>query len=113
MSSFNIASATELDNLFLKLKNAENKNSAIQYENKIGLARRLAQLADINGFLFLVDEVVRLEKAPYTIQGTIDVHFINTAEALKAIDRIVFMVIDPKYDDQTRFHESARSIIME
>ena len=32
---FNIASATELDNLFLKLKNAENKNSAIQYENKI------------------------------------------------------------------------------
>ena len=35
LSSFNIASATELDNLFLKLKNAENKNSAIQYENKI------------------------------------------------------------------------------
>lgn len=89
------------------------KSETIQYENKIGLARRLAQLADINGFLFLVDEVVRLEKAPYTIQGTIDVHFINTAEALKAIDRIVFMVIDPKYDDQTMFHESARSIIME
>ena len=35
LSSFNIASATELDNLFFKLKNAENKNSAIQYENKI------------------------------------------------------------------------------
>ena len=35
LSSFNIASATELDNLFLKFKNAENKNSAIQYENKI------------------------------------------------------------------------------
>ena len=35
LSSFNTASAADLDNLFFKLKNAENKNSAIQYENRI------------------------------------------------------------------------------
>ena len=34
-SAFNNISAAELDSLFFKLKNAENKSLAIQYENKI------------------------------------------------------------------------------
>ena len=34
-SAFNNIFAAELDSLFFKLKNAENKSSAIQYENKI------------------------------------------------------------------------------
>ena len=34
-STFNNISAAELDSLFFKLKNAENKSLAIQYENKI------------------------------------------------------------------------------
>lgn len=88
-------------------------SDTIQYENKVDFARRLAQLADIDGFLFLVDEVIRLKKAPYTIQGSIDVHHIDTTEALAAIDNVVYMVIDPAFDDQSRFQESARSVIME
>ncbi len=84
----------------------------LKEDDKLNAHIYLATLKEIDSFAYLVNELKNKNKAPYTINGKSHVQNVDTAEALKLIEPVAYMVIDPT-NDHKRIHDSARGIILE
>jgi len=82
-------------------------------ERKIQIAQHLAEIGNIEGFIFLVGKVRKERKSPYHIQSGIPVHNVDTERALNELRDIMFLIVDRKYDIRNSFHDTAKSIIIE
>lgn len=82
-------------------------------ETKIGLARLLSEIGNIEAFSYLVNQVRIQLKSPYSIQSNRSINAVDTTKALIQLSDIMYMVVDKKFDNNTQFNESAKSIILE
>jgi hypothetical protein len=80
---------------------------------KVSIARLLSTLGRMEGFTYLINSVVEQRKAPYHIQLGYQVHNVNTTQALKEMDRVGYMMVDPAYNTYPDFGESAGSMLLE
>ena len=87
-------------------------SSNVNKENKSRAAQYLCSLGEITGFRYLVDELRRNLKAPYSIQSFSNLFKLDTSMALNEIRDLGYLLVDPA---GTSFHfsESPRSILME
>jgi hypothetical protein len=79
----------------------------------IQVAKHLAYFGDIQGFKFLMQEIRKNKESPYSIQGHLAVHNVDTRLALNEIFDLMYLVVDPAYEDRSHFTESARDILVE
>jgi hypothetical protein len=84
-----------------------------QEEKKINIAQTLAELGDSEAFKYLVSLVSLNKKSPHHVQTGHPVSKIDTTIALIELEKISYLLLDPHYDDQKSFHDSAKSIIVE
>ena len=80
---------------------------------KIEVAKRLADLGDLRGGRFLT-ELIRINKrSPYSIQGHLSIHNVDTFSGLTEIEDLMYLVVDKEYDDEQNFHNTAKNILIE
>ncbi|MCW3105559.1 MAG: hypothetical protein JWQ09_65, partial [Segetibacter sp.] len=80
---------------------------------KIGVAKRLGDLGDLQGFKFLT-ELIRINKrSPYSIQGHLSIHNVDTSLGLTELEDLMYLVVDKKYDDESHFHDTAKNVLVE
>ena len=97
-----------IDSLKKALPDHESKEDV-----KIEAAKRLANLGEFQGFKFLM-EIIRIsKKSPYTIQGHLSIHNVDTILGLKELEDLMYLVVDKEYEDKPHFSESARNILLE
>lgn len=89
------------------------KQSETEEDTRLSVAKRLANLGDFEAFQFLA-ELIRVNKrSPYTIQGHLAIHNVDTSLGLKELEDLMYLIVDKKYDDNQHFSESAKSILLE
>ena len=98
----------EVEVIGIKALQAKETNQ----ENKIYIAQCLAQTGNIDGFIYLMEQVRSEKKSPYHIQGGHHVYNVDTKKGLKELEDIMYLLVDEKYDSD-RFHDTAKSIIIE
>ncbi len=80
-------------------------------DTKIQIAKHLSSIGENKGFDYLVEYLKKNNEAPYTIQEGLAVHNIDTKYALKQINSLIFMMIDPKFDSPSIFHSPKHLLI--
>lgn len=88
-------------------------SDSINAEVRIDLARYMSRLGSREGFHYITEQLRRIKKSPYTIQGKIDIHYVDTATALAEMQDLVYFLVDPAYGDHRTLHDSAKNIILE
>lgn len=88
------------------------KVPALAPETRIYANQYLAQLKVNSGFAYLVEFVRINKKSPYNIQGDMRVSNVSTSYALKQMEDIIYLLVDPVYET-AHFSDSAKSIIVE
>jgi len=83
------------------------------FQIKVEAAKYLANLKSMNGFKFLADYVRANKQAPYSIQGNTDITKVDTISALNEIEDLMFILVDPQYQPQHSFHDSAKYLLSE
>lgn len=83
------------------------------YDKKVTLASILAEMGFSKGFQFLVDEVKDKHKSPHYIQGAHQISALNTSDALNKLEPLKNVLVDKEIETKYRFHESAKSILIE
>lgn len=94
-----------------RLTAALNSNKT-EREKKREIARYLAELGNLKGFQFIIDELDPQDSSPYSIQSNWSVWKVDTAFGLKSIEPLIFTLVDdtlPKY----RFHDSVDHLLLE
>jgi len=89
------------------------KSTTTKDDVKIGIARHLAHLGDINGFKFIMDFIRVNKKSPYSIQGHLLIHNVDTSLALTEIEDLMYLVIDEHQKNYYHFSENASNILIE
>lgn len=82
-------------------------------EVRIDVAKHLASLGDLRGFKFLIKLIRENKKSPYSIQGQLAIHNVDTTSGLKELEDLMYLVVDEKYKDENHFSESASNILIE
>ncbi|MGN6212035.1 NACHT domain-containing protein [Parafilimonas sp.] len=89
------------------------ESSTTSNETKIVAARHLAHLGDIYGFKFLMNFVRINKKSPYSIQGRLSIHNVDTVLALKEIEDLMYLVVEERFKNHSHFSENASNILLE
>jgi hypothetical protein len=92
-----------LTNAFLHFKTNEDV--------KIEVAKRLADLGGLPGFKFLTGLIRINKRSPYSIQGHLSIHNVDTSLGLVELEDLMYLVVDKKYDDEQHFHDTAKNIL--
>lgn len=82
-------------------------------ENKITISKFLGELGEIKGFIFLVDQIRDNKRSPYTIQSGHHVFNVDTKLGLEDLKDVMYLVIDREHNDDKRFYDTAKSILIE
>lgn len=88
-------------------------NDQINSDVRIQVAKYLANFGCIEGFKFLTEQIRINKKSPYSIQGHLAIHNVDTDLALNEIFDLMYLVIDSKNKVEVHFSESARDILVE
>ncbi|HRH47730.1 MAG TPA: hypothetical protein PLP23_03190 [Panacibacter sp.] len=80
---------------------------------KIEVAKHLADLGDLQGFKFLTEPIRANQRSPYTIQGRLSIHNVDTALGLTELEDLMYLIVDKKYDNEQHFHDTAKNILIE
>lgn len=82
-------------------------------ETKISVSQFLAEVGIMEGFVFLVDQIRINQKSPYHIQNGHPVYNVDTVIGLNQLEDIMYLLVDKKFDNNVRFHDTAKSIVIE
>ncbi len=93
------------------VKALEDSNST--EDVKIESAKHLATLAELRGFKFLTEFIRVNKRSPYSIQGHLSIHNVDTISALKELKDLMYLVLDKQYEDGNHFSETAKNILIE
>ncbi|MEE1947258.1 hypothetical protein VRU48_19180 [Pedobacter sp. KR3-3] len=79
-------------------------------EQKVSAAVRLSYLGDLDGFIFLIEQIKVTKTSPITIQGNFPFARLDTGNALELMRDVAHFLAEPEIGP---FNESARSILVE
>jgi hypothetical protein len=85
----------------------------IEGDAKIQIAKHLADLGVLEAFKFLSDLIRVNKRSPYSIQGHLSIHNVDTLLGLKELEDLMYLVVDEKYDNRQHFHDTAKNILLE
>ncbi len=84
-----------------------------ELDRKIQIAQLLSEIGEFEGFVFLVNEIRKNKKSPHHIQAGHPITKTDTTLALLELSDIMYLVLDKDYNNNERFHDTARNIIIE
>ena len=87
--------------------------SETKEEVKIEVAKHLSNLENVEGYKFLMELIRVNKKSPYTIQGHLSIHNVDTTLGLKEIEDLMYLVVDKHFEVQQHFSENARNVLVE
>ncbi|OOQ58286.1 NACHT domain-containing protein [Mucilaginibacter pedocola] len=79
---------------------------------KIEAAKRLAQLGNEEGFLFLINKFEAGKRAPFDVQGKVHYWNVDTSWGLQQLRSLMFLLVDEK-TEALRFHDSPKYLLLE
>ncbi len=88
-------------------------NEATTPDNKIKFAQILADIGKFEGFAYLANLVRIKRKSPFEHRSGFSVEKIDTAQALKELEDLAYLIIDPEYNHDHSFHDQAKSILLD
>lgn len=82
-------------------------------QRKILIAEILAQVGDLEGFKYLVNDLRMHKIVNYHMGRGTTVTLIDTATALKEMEDVMYLVVDGTYYNARAFHDTVRYLILE